>query len=124
MDEISTIARTPRPASRSFRLASPATLFFIGIVAAFGAGLALLFAFGPFSDLSAIQLAAGPAASTRLPSGDLAIFAGTGRSWGERTPSAEVAESRLALARAGSADEFSEKGQRSSANSAGSSRRR
>lgn len=54
MDEISIIARTPRPASRSFRLASPAALFFISIVAAFGAGLALLFAFGPFSDLSAI----------------------------------------------------------------------
>ena len=59
MNRISTVAPTPKTTQLSFRLAPRLTLAFIGVIAAAAGALVLLLTFGPLSDLSAVELAAG-----------------------------------------------------------------
>ena len=68
-----------------------------GATAMTGAGLML---FGPFSDLSALQLAAGPQATEASGAQPAAIvLARTGRSWAETARAQQVAAASAPLAR-------------------------
>ena len=71
-----------KPTSRNFRLAPRVPLVAAGTTAALAAAAVLLFTFGTFSDLSAMQLAAGPHSSARDASGQPLVLARTGRGWG------------------------------------------
>ena len=93
----------PRPGP--YRFGSRIVRIIVGAaaaLAALGGGYAL---FGPFSDLSAEQLAAGPNAQSVGPNGQPIVLARTGRAWGAQAqqravlaasaPIATVARARL-----------------------------
>jgi hypothetical protein len=92
---------------REFRLSSAAGRVAAGITAALAAAAAAFCIFGPFADLSAMQLAAGPRSTAVGPSGRLLVMAHTGRSWGaeqERRVAAASAVPLATLARNGVPD--------------------
>jgi hypothetical protein len=67
---------------RTFRLGSPTRRIAAGATAAVAALAGAFCIFGPFSDMSARQLAAGPQSMATGPSGQLLVMAPTGRAWG------------------------------------------
>ena len=69
----------------------------VGTAAVMCAGV---FVFGPFSDLSALQLAAGPQATSAAGSQPAAIvMAQTGRAWGEAAQQRQAAAASAPMAR-------------------------
>jgi hypothetical protein len=79
----------------------------VGATAALAAVSAAFLMFGPFSDLSAQQLAAGPHSAALGSDGKPLVLAATGRAWGaeyQRRASAASAAPLAKLARAPSAD--------------------
>ena len=69
----------------------------VGTTAVMSAGI---FIFGPFSDLSALQLAAGPQAMSAAGSQPAAIvMAPTGRAWGNAAQQRQAAAASAPLAR-------------------------
>ena len=91
------------PTRPSYRIAHPMTRALVGAIAALAAACAGFLVFGPLSDLSALQLAAGPHAESAGPDGRGIVFAHTGRSWGaaaeqrQKTAAASDRQARLAL---------------------------
>jgi hypothetical protein len=67
---------------RDFRLSPPFPRIVAGVTAGIASVAAAFCIFGPFSDLSALQLAAGPQSLTVGPNGRPIAQARTGRSWG------------------------------------------
>jgi hypothetical protein len=106
---LSVVEPPPRqPASstarRDSRLSWPMRRVAVGATAAAAALAAAFSIFGPFSDLSALQLAAGPQSLAIGPSGQLLVMAPTGRAWGaehERRVAAASAVPIATLARSG-----------------------
>jgi hypothetical protein len=91
--------KAPRP---SLRLSRALPRIAVGATAALAAVSATFFVFGPFSDLSAQQLAAGPHSAARGADGKALVLATTGRSWGaeyERRAGAASAAASPRLAR-------------------------
>ena len=70
-----------------------------GLTAAVAGVSAAFFVFGPFSDLSAMQLAAGPHGSAIGPNGKPIVLARTGRSWGAEAEVRASAASGVPLAK-------------------------
>jgi hypothetical protein len=96
--------RASSGARRDFRLSSPLRRVAVGATAAAAALAAAFSIFGPFTDLSALQLAAGPQSLAIGPSGQLLVMAPTGRAWGaehERRVAAASAAPIATLARSG-----------------------
>jgi hypothetical protein len=71
------------------RLSATLPRLMMGAAAAATALAAALYIFGPFSDLSARQLAAGPNSMETGPDNKPLILARTGRSWGDGSNRAE-----------------------------------
>jgi hypothetical protein len=87
---------------RDFRLSPPLPRIVAGVTAGVASVAAAFCIFGPFSDLSALQLAAGPQSLTVDPNGRPIVQARTGRSWGadqERRVAAASAVPLVTLAR-------------------------
>jgi hypothetical protein len=75
----------------------------IGTAAVISAGV---FVFGPFSDLSTLQLAAGPHATSRSASAPAPIvLTHTGRSWGAAAQQRQAAAAAAPLAQVARRDE-------------------
>src|SRR5664279_3265672 len=72
-----------------FRLSGALPRVMTGVTAASAALAAALYIFGPFSDLSARQLAAGPHSTEIGPGNTPLVLAQTGRSWGGLSKHAE-----------------------------------
>jgi len=72
----------PEPPRPSLRLSRALPRIACGVTAALAAVSATIFVFGPFSDLSARQLAAGPNGTALGQDGKPLVMAATGRSWG------------------------------------------
>jgi hypothetical protein len=95
------------PVGPPLRLSRALPRVAVGSTAALAAVSAAFLMFGPFSDLSARQLAAGPHSKALRSDGRPLVLAGTGRSWGaeyQRRASAASAASLTRIARAPSAD--------------------
>ena len=82
-----------------FRLSATLPRVMTGVTAAASVLAATLYIFGPFSDLSARQLAAGPHSTVMGPGNTPLVLARTGRSWGGGSQSEPG--TRLALATKG-----------------------
>jgi hypothetical protein len=96
--------RSSSTVQRDFRLGSSMRSVATGATAAAAALAAAFCVFGPFSDMSALQLAAGPQSLAIGPSGQLLVMAPTGRAWGaehERRVAAASAVPIATLARSG-----------------------
>ena len=92
---------------RDFRLSPPFPRIVAGVTAGVASVAAAFCIFGPLSDLSALQLAAGPQSLTVGPNGRPIVQARTGRSWGadqERRVAAASAVPLAMLARGPSHD--------------------
>ena len=83
---------------RDFRLSPPLPRIVAGITAGVASVAAAFCVFGPFSDVSAMQLAAGPQSLTVGPSGRPIVQARTGRSWGADQERRVAAASAVPLA--------------------------
>lgn len=96
------------PASRPhLRLSNPFARIALGGTVAIAVLSAGAFVFGPFSDLSVLQLAAGPHATTASGSAPAAIlFAHSGRNWGEAAQQRQAAAASAPLARVARREEF------------------
>lgn len=95
------------PVRSPLRLSRALPRVAVGATAALAAVSAAFLMFGPFSDLSARQLAAGPHSAAVGSDGRPLALAATGRSWGaeyQRRASAGSAAPLARLARAPSAD--------------------
>ena len=92
---------------RRFRLVPALPRVGFGVTAAVAGLSAAIFVFGTFSDLSAMQLAAGPQSSAVGSDGKPIVLAHTGRSWAaeaERRAAVASAVPLARLARASTAD--------------------
>ncbi|MEP6874872.1 MAG: hypothetical protein ABI887_10950 [Burkholderiales bacterium] len=90
--------RDPAPPPR-LQLSHPFARLVLGgtvAVAVLGAGA---FVFGPFSDLSALQLAAGPNAQGASGAPAATVLARTGRSWGAIAQQRQAAAASAPIAR-------------------------
>ena len=87
-------ARQPR-----FQFVNPIARVVVGSTAAIAALCAGAFVFGPFSDLSAMQLAAGPWAQTPAGAPASSVVAQTGRAWGAAAEQRQAAAASAPVAR-------------------------
>ncbi len=79
----------------------------VGVIGTCAVLCAGLFVFGPFSDLSTLQLAAGPHATSASSSAPAPIvLAHTGRSWGAAALQRQAAAASAPLARVARRDEL------------------
>ena len=83
---------------RDFRLSPPLPRIAAGVTAGVASVAAAFCIFGPFSDLSALQLAAGPQSLTVGSNGRPIVQARTGRSWGADQERRVAAASAVPLA--------------------------
>lgn len=93
---------TPREHLELTRALARRAIGAVGTAAVMSAGFLV---FGPFSDLSTLQLAAGPTA-TRGPGSmpALIVLAPTGRAWGEAALERQAAAASAPLARVAKSD--------------------
>lgn len=92
--------------SKRFQFAPALTRAAVGLIGTASVLSAGIFMFGPFSDLSALQLAAGPHAtggSTSVPA--TIVLAQTGRSWTAAAQQRQAAAASAPLARIARRDE-------------------
>lgn len=87
-------ARPPR-----LQLSHPFARFALGGTVALAVLSAGAFVFGPFSDLSALQLAAGPHAKGPGGAPAATVLARTGRSWGATAQERQAAAASAPIAR-------------------------
>jgi hypothetical protein len=100
-------AATSNLGVRAFRLSPVLPRVFLGVTAAAASIAAAFCILGPFSDLSALQLAAGPHSVALGPGARPIVEARTGRSWGadqQRRVAAESSRPLATLARGPSQD--------------------
>ena len=76
-----------------FEIGHPLARIALGSTAAVAVLSAGVFVFGPFSDLSALQLAAGPQATSSGNTPAPIVLARTGRSWGAAAEQRQAAAS-------------------------------
>jgi hypothetical protein len=89
-----------------FELTPPPARVAVGIVGTAAILCAGAFMFGPFSDLSTLQLAAGPHATSASTSAPAPIvLARTGRAWGAAAQQRHAAAASAPLARVARRDE-------------------
>ncbi len=88
-----------RSAARTFKLTPTLPRVATGLTAAVAGVSAAFFVFGPFSDLSARQLANGPRGSALDSEGKPIVLAHTGRSWGAEAERRAAAASAVPVAR-------------------------
>ena len=87
-------ARPPR-----LQLSRPFARYALGGTVALAVLSAGAFVFGPFSDLSALQLAAGPHAEGPSGAPAASVLARTGRSWGALAQERQAAAASAPIAR-------------------------
>ena len=87
-------ARPPR-----LQLSHPFARFALGGTVALAVLSAGAFVFGPFSDLSVLQLAGGPDAKSPSGAPATTVLARTGRSWGAVARERQVAAASAPIAR-------------------------
>lgn len=86
-----------RPQGPHLQIIHPTLRVAVGIIASAAIVSGLGFIFGPFSDLSAMQLAAGPGASAADGSVAAIVTANTGRAWGSAALQRQAAASAPAM---------------------------
>jgi hypothetical protein len=90
--------RDPAPQPR-LQLSRPFARIALGSTVAIAVLSAGAFVFGPFSDLSVLQLAAGPHARGPGNAPATAVLARTGRSWGAAAEERQAAAASAPIAR-------------------------
>ena len=90
--------RDPKPQPR-LRLSHPFARIALGGTVAIAVLSAGAFVFGPFSDLSVVQLAAGPHAKGPNGAPAATVLARTGRSWGASAQERQAAAASAPIAR-------------------------
>jgi hypothetical protein len=97
--------RNPDSPSGDFRLSATLPRIAAGATAALAVLAATFYIFGPFADLSARQLAAGPRSTELDQNGQPLVLAKTGRSWAADQRSPVVTGSGKPLAVLATSDE-------------------